>query len=492
MPPDPHPARWWTLAAVCIGIFMLLLDITIVNVALPDIAADLDGSFDDLQWVVDAYALALAAFLLTCGALADRLGRRLVFVAGLVVFVIASVLCGLAGSPLVLNLARGLQGLGGAAMFACSLALIAAVFTGRERGTAFGVFGAVTGASVAIGPLVGGALVEGVGWEAIFFVNVPIGVAAIALTLARVPESRDPDASRMDPLGAVLFSLALFGLVFGLVRGNSEGWGSAPIVVSLGGGALLLVTFVVTQVVRRDRAMLDLSLFRNPAFVGVSVAAVAISASMFSLFLYLTLYLQNTLGHSPLETGLRFLPITLMSFLAAPIAGRLTAVVPNRYLLGAGLGLIGVGQLLFRAVDGTSEWTALLPGFLVAGVGIGLTNPAIAASAVAVVDARRAGMASGINNTFRQIGIATGIAGLGALFEHLLSDAVPGVPAQALATGSPGVVPEAARASYVVEFAGALDELFLVAAVVSFAGALLALVLVRPRHLHGAPQAAPA
>lgn len=486
-PPQPHPGRWWTLAAVCTGIFMLLLDITIVNVALPDIARDLGASFDDLQWVVDAYALALAATLLTCGALADRFGRRLVFTCGLGLFVVASVLCGLAGTPLLLDLARGLQGIGGAAMFACSLALLAAVFTGGERGTAFGVFGAVTGGSVAIGPLVGGVLVESIGWEAIFFVNVPIGLAAIALTLRKVPESKDPGASRLDLPGVVLFSAALFGIVFGLVRGNSEGWGSATIVLALGGGGALLLAFVTAEALRPDRAMLDLGLFRKPAFVGVSVAAVAISASMFSLFLYLTLYLQNTLGHSPLETGLRFLPITLMSFLVAPVAGRLTAVVPTRLLLGAGLALIGIGQLLMRGLDGQSEWTALVPGFIVAGAGIGLTNPAIASTAVAVVEQRRAGMASGINNTFRQVGIAVGIAGLGALFEHLLNGAIPGVPAQALATGSPSVVPEEARGTFVAEFASALDELLLVAAVVSFAGAVLALALTRPRDLHHGP-----
>ncbi|WP_205696457.1 MFS transporter [Conexibacter sp. SYSU D00693] len=479
----PDPDRWWTLGAVCTGIFMLLLDITIVNVALPDIARDLGSSFNDLQWVVDAYALTLAAFLLTSGSLADLFGRRRVFVAGLGTFVVASVLCGLAHTPLLLDLARGLQGVGGAAIFACSLALIAGAFQGRERGTAFGVFGAVTGASVAIGPLVGGALVEGVGWEAIFFVNVPIGAAAIAITLRKVRESSDPGAARLDLPGVALFSLALFGAVFGLVRGNSEGWSSLPIVGALGGGALLLVLFVVLQVRRGEHAMLDLSLFRKPAFIGVSVAAFAISASMFSLFLYLTLYVQNTLGHSPLESGLRFLPITLVSFVVAPITGRLTQRVPTRYLLGLGLTLIGVGQLLFRAVDASSDWTALLPGFLVAGAGIGMTNPAIASTAIAVVEPRRAGMASGINNTFRQVGIATGIAALGALFEHLLSGEVRGVPAQALATGAPSVVPPAAREQFVAAFTHGLDELFLVAAVVSFAGALLALVLTRPRDL---------
>jgi MFS family permease len=219
--------KWWTLIAVSIAIFMLLLDITVVNVALPDIQRALHSSFQDLQWVVDAYSLTLAAFLLTAGSVADQIGRRRVFTAGLVVFTASSALCGLSSSALMLNLARGLQGTGGAMMFATSLALIAEAFHGRERGTAFGVFGAVTGGAVAVGPLIGGVITSGIGWEWVFFVNVPIGIGAVALTLTRVQESRDPDATGVDWLGLITFSGSLFLLVFALVRGNASGWGSA-------------------------------------------------------------------------------------------------------------------------------------------------------------------------------------------------------------------------------------------------------------------------
>jgi EmrB/QacA subfamily drug resistance transporter len=486
--------RWWTLAAVCVATFMLLLDITIVNVALPDIARSLHSKFSDLQWVIDAYALSLAAFMLTAGSLADLLGRRLVFVSGLGVFTFASVLCGLANTPIVLDLARGLQGVGGSAMFATSLALLATSFHGRERGTAFGVWGATIGASVAVGPLVGGALTEGFGWESIFFVNLPIGIAAIALTLRVVEESRDPEGTHIDWAGLVTFSGGLFLLVFALVRGNAEGWQSTLIVSFLIAAVVLLIAFLVVEL-RQERPMLDLELFRKPAFAGAAAVAFCLSASMFAMFLYITLYIQNSLGFKPLDAGLRFLPLTLISFFAAPISGRLSARVPVRALMGGGLAAVGCGLLLMGGLDANSEWTALLAGFLLAGAGVGMINPALASTAVGVVRPERSGMASGISNTFRQVGIATGIAGLGAIFQHILTTKVTAavgaaaahVPAGVLASGSPlvlthgrtGPAAEALRQRYLTGYTDALNELFVIAAVVAFVGAALAFALVR-------------
>src|SRR3954470_16026361 len=284
--------KWWTLTVVCVAVFMLLLDITVVNVALPLIERDLDASFSDLQWVVDAYALTLAAFLLTAGSVADLVGRRRVFVVGVCVFTAASALCGLSSTPLMLNLARALQGTGAAMMFACALALLAASYQGRDRGTAFGVWGAVTGASVAVGPLAGGILTQAIGWEAIFFVNVPIGIGVVALTLRTVQETRNPAGGAVDWPGLATFSGALFLLIFALIRGNVEGWGSTLITSMLIGAVVLLVAFVVVEVRGRE-PMLDLSLFRKPAFNGASIAAFVLSASMFSMFLYLTFYIQN-------------------------------------------------------------------------------------------------------------------------------------------------------------------------------------------------------
>lgn len=466
---------------MCVATFMLLIDITIVNVALPDIARDLEASFTDLQWVVDAYALSLASLLLTAGSLADLFGRRRIFVIGLALFTLASLLCGLATGPNFLNLARAAQGVGGAAMFATALALLAQAFAGPERGTAFGIWGATIGAAVAIGPLVGGFLVEHVSWQSIFLINLPIGIAAIGVALVKVTESSDPEHGRVDWPGLVTFSGGLFLLVFALVRGNAEGWTSSLIVGFLLGAGVLLVAFVLVES-RRAQPMLDLALFRRPAFAGAAMVAFCLSAGMFALFLYITLYLQNTLSLSPLETGVRFLPMTIVSFFAAPIAGKLQARVPMRWLFFTGMALVGTGLLLMRNIDAASGWTALLAGFIVAGAGIGITNPSIATTAVGVVEQRRSGMASGINNTFRQVGIATGIAGLGALFEHLISSrfSAPGLTSQVLAGGDPGVVPAALRHDYLVAYTGALDELFLIGAILAFAGAVAAAILVRP------------
>src|SRR6185436_9937616 len=308
--------------------FMLLLDITVVNVALPSIRADIGASFTDLQWVVDAYALTLAALVLTAGSVADRLGRRRVFAAGLAIFTTASLLCAIAPDALFLNLARAVQGVGGAAMFAVSLALIAQEFApGRERGTAMGVYGATIGVGVAIGPLVGGALTDGLGWRSIFYLNVPIGLATLALTALVVAESRDPHETRIDRAGVATFSTALGLLVLALVRGNDEGWGSPLILALLGGAAAMLVAFVVIERVVRE-PMLPLGLFRRPAFAGVQLAAFAVSGSIFALFLYMTLYLQNELGLTPFQAGVRYLPITVASFVAAPVAGALLSRVP--------------------------------------------------------------------------------------------------------------------------------------------------------------------
>jgi EmrB/QacA subfamily drug resistance transporter len=489
-----HDRRWWTLGAVCVATFMLLLDITIVNVALPDIATSLGSSFSDLQWVIDAYALSLAALLLTWGSTSDRIGRRAVFVMGLAIFTTASLLCGLAGSPLVLNLARAVQGIGGAAMFATSLALLANAFEGPARGTAFGLWGATTGAAVAVGPLVGGVLTESIGWESIFFINVPIGIGAIFISLTKLIESRDPDAGPTDWVGLVTFSGALFLLVFALVRGNAEGWGSPLIVSFLIGAAVLLVAFVIAEA-HQTRPMFDLALFRKPAFAGASIAAFALSASLFSMFLYLTLYIQNALGYSPLEAGLRFLPVSLLSFFVAPVAGKLSARLPVRALIGGGLVMVGLGLLLMHGVNASSGWTALLPGFIVAGVGIGLVNPPLASTAIGVVPPQRAGMGSGINSTFRQVGIATGTAGLGALFQQLLANKASGalahVPAEALATGDPRVAGPAGRHAYLALFTAGLNDLFVVAGIIAIAGGVLSFLLIRGRDFFVAPTEQP-
>ena len=321
-------AARWTLVVVCAATAILLLDVTVVNVALAQIERDLGASFDELQWVIDAYAITLASVLLVCGALADRIGRRRVLVAGLVVFAAASLVCAFAGDPVVLDVGRGIQGLGAAAMFATSLALLAQEFEeGEQRGFAFGVWGAVSGAAIALGPLVGGALVDAIAWEWIFLINVPIAAALIALTLTRVPEARPGRWEPLDVPGAVTFGAALFLVVLGLTRGNSEGWGDPVIVATLSAGAALLLVFIVVEL-RRTGPMLDLRLFRNRAFAGTAAVAFLQSVAIYPLFLFMSLWLQNILGYGPFETGLRLLPFTLLLFLVAPIAGKLTARRP--------------------------------------------------------------------------------------------------------------------------------------------------------------------
>jgi EmrB/QacA subfamily drug resistance transporter len=504
--------KWWTLTAVCTGVFMLLLDITIVNVALPDIQQELDASLSDLQWVIDAYALSLAALLLTAGSLADLFGRRRVFVIGLVVFTVGSVACGAAQDIFFLQVSRAFQGIGGAAMFSTALALLAAAFHGKDRGTAFGVFGATTGVAVAIGPVLGGALTSGISWRWIFFVNVPICLVALAVSLTRVVESKDRHAGRPDWIGFVTFSIALGALVYGLIEAGKDGWGTTRVVASFVVSAVLLVLFVVSQL-RQEHPMFDLGLLRKPTFTGGLVAAFGVSASIFSLLTYLVIYVQNVLGYSAVATGVRFLFLSVASFFAAAIAGRLSERVPVKWLIAPGFLVLGTGLLLIHGIADDSSWTHLIPGLLVAGVGIGMINPPLASTAVGVVPVARAGMASGVNSTFRQVGIATGIAALGSIFSQQVADAVrptlaAKVPPQALdgltAALSGGQVQPAAQAAsaaaaqnggasagqqahdLIVQVGtsgvvDALNHLTLIAAGIAFASALFSLVLIRQK-----------
>jgi EmrB/QacA subfamily drug resistance transporter len=477
--------KWWTLLVACVATFMLLLDVTVVNVALPDIRSDLGGTFTDMQWVVDAYALGLATLLLASGSLGDLLGRRMIFAFGIGLFVVASFVCGLAGSPTVLNLARGVQGIGAAMMFATSLALIAQEFPPTERGTALGLWGATTGFAVAVGPVIGGVITEHLGWEWIFFVNVPVGVIAIAMTLLRVPEGERDTGARIDWAGLVAFSGALFCLVLALIRGNDEGWGSGPIVALLVASAALLLAFVAIEL-RGKQPMLDLHLFRIPAFTGAQITAFCLHGSMFAMFLYLVIYIQSILGYSPLEAGVRFLPVSVLSFLVAPVAGKLAERLPVRAFLGAGLVLVGIGLLLMSGIDPSDDWTTLLPGFIVAGIGIGCTNPPLATAAIGVVEPRRSGAASGINSTFRQVGIATGIAALGALFQARVTDELGARLGPAVSSGA---LPPGARDAARQAFIDGLNEILIVAAIVAFTGGVLGFALVRTKDFvaHQAP-----
>ncbi len=493
--------KWWTLVAVCLGTFMLLLDVTIVNVALPNIQTSLHANFSDLQWVVDAYALSLASLLLTSGSLADLFGRRIVFSIGLVIFTAGSVLCGAAQSPLFLILSRAGQGIGGAIMFATSLALLASAFQGRERGVAFGVWGAITGVAVAIGPVLGGVLTSELSWRWIFFVNIPIGAFALLVSLTRIAESREARARRPDWAGFVIFSAALIALVYGLIRADQKSWGDTGVIICFAVAGAGIVAFVLAERFG-GHPMFDLSLFRLPTFVGGSIAAFALSATLFALLLYLVIYLQDDLGFSALGTGVRLLLLSGGILATSTLAGRASSRVPVKWLIAPGLVLVGVGLLLMRGLTGTSSWTHLIPGFIVAGLGTGLINPPLASTAVGVVEPARAGMASGINSTFRQVGIATGIAALGTIFAtHLASQVRSGLGAIPDLAGRSGQIsalvgngasgPAVAmappqyrgRLAAVIHssFTSSLDEILLIGAVVALAAAVLSLLLIRQR-----------
>jgi EmrB/QacA subfamily drug resistance transporter len=450
----------WTLLAVSLGTFMLLVDITIVVVALPSIRGDLHTTLSDVQWTVDAYSLSLAALLLPTGSLADIVGRRTVFVGGLAIFTVGSLLCGLASSGLMLILFRVLQGAGGAAVFSASLALLAQTFHGRERGVAFGIWGAVAAIATALGPLLGGLLTTGLSWHWIFYVNLPVGALAILITLTRVQQFRPPHACRIDFVGFALFTIGLTALVYGLIESDRRGWGSGLVVGALVVAAVMLVAFPLAERVVRE-PMFDLSLFRKPTFVGGSIAAFGMNGSLYAMLLYLVVYLQSALHFSALGCGWRLALITGGSLLTAIPAGRLSARMPVRWLIGPGLLLVGIGLLLMRGLTADSSWTHLIPGFIVAGLGSGMVNPPLASTAVGVVEPRNAGMASGINTTFRQVGIATSIAALGTIFASELR----GANAFTIAS----------------RYATATNELLLIAAMIAIVAAIAAVILIRPQ-----------
>ncbi len=505
--------KWWTLLAVCVGTFMLLLDVTIVVVAIPNIQQGLSATFGQIQWVIDAYALTLASLLLTAGVLADRYGRRRLFAIGLVVFTLGSLLCGLAQSPLMLILSRSGQGVGGAIMFATSLALLGNSFRGKDRGVAFGVWGAITGVAVSLGPILGGVITTAISWRAIFLVNVPIGVVAVAITLWRVDESRSPDPGRPDWTGFGLLTAGLISLVYGLIRAGETSWSDTGVLICLVLGGILLVSFAVAESRVAD-PMFDLALFRVPTFDGGLIAAFCMNGSLFAMLLYLVLYLQYALGYSALQTGLRLLLISGPTLVTATLAGRLSERVPVRWLIGPGLLLVGAGLFLMTGLTGTSSWTHLAPGFIISGAGAGFVNPPLASTAIGVVEPQRAGMASGVNTTFRQIGIAVSIAALGTIFSSSLRhdlglrlDPIPQLRAhaeqivtavrQGQTSTAFGSVPDNLRgqleSAIRASFASGINELLYVTGVLALIGAVSALLLIRNRDFaHRQPAEAPA
>ena len=411
----PENKKWWTLGAVSVGLFVIMLDNTVVNVALPSIRRSLGVSLEGLEWVVAGYALTFAAFLLTGGKLADYFGRRLIFMIGLAIFTAASLACGLAPTGGFLIGARVVQGLGGALMNPATLSIITATFAPRERGKAIGIWAGVSAMALAIGPLVGGLLTEHVNWNWIFFINVPIGIAGLFAIPLFIDESRDESAEqRLDVPGLVTSAIGLFALTYAFIEANNYGWTSSRIVGSFVVAAIALVAFILLE--RHQRApMLDLSLFRNRTFSGSNAAMLFVGLAMFGTFFFVSLYMQNVLGYSPVQAGASFLPMTILIILIAPRAGALTDRVGSRWLVGGGMTLLA-GMLFYFTTLGASEsFWALLPGLLLGGVGMGMTMTPTTAAAMSAVPVDQAGVGSAVLNSARQVGGSLGIAVMGAI-----------------------------------------------------------------------------
>jgi len=486
----------WTLIVVCTSTAVLLLNVAAPNVALEAIADDLDASFTDLQWVLSGYSLVLAVFQLTAGSLADLFGRRKLFAIGLVLFTTASALCALAPSAGLLIGARALQGLGAAVMFPASLALLAQEFEGAARGRAIGIWGATIGLAFAAGPLVGGVLVDSFGWHAIFLLGVVFGLPTLVLLLTRIGESRDPDPRPVDWPGVTTLSLGLFLIVFAVLRGNALGWTSAPVLGLVAAGVVALIAFARIEL-RVQHPMIELRLFRNRTFLGATVIVATLAGGSFGVFVYLSLFLLDVAGGSPVEVGLWLAPLALVAFATSLGAGRLAGRVPLTGALAVGMGLTAGGLLLMMGVDADSSWAHLLAGLIVVGAGTGLANPLVTFAHLGVLPPAQGGLASGINNTARQLGLAVGIAALGAVLQSTIAERVEeradglgsarGAITDRIADGdvagatrlAPAGARDGLRTTYEAAFASGLNELLLIALALALIGVAAAVVLVR-------------
>ena len=455
--------KWWTLAAVAFGLFMIMLDNTVVNVALPSIQRELGADLSSLQWIVTGYALTFAALMLIGGKLADAYGRRLIFVVGIVVFTLASLACGLAGSEEQLIAWRVVQGAGAALMNPATLSIIAATFPPRQRGTAIGIWAGVSALALAIGPLVGGLLTEHVGWEWIFYVNIPVGLLAIAASYLFIEETRDETHVRLDLPGLATSALGLFALTYALIEANTYGWGSTRIVGSFLVAAVALAAFLVLE--RRQRApMLDLTLFRSGTYTGANLVVLLVALAMFGVFFFVSLYMQNVLGYSAVQAGAAFLPMTILIILLAPVAGKTSDRVGSRWLMTTGMTLLAVQLVYFSQLGPDETFWALLPGMLIGGAGMSLTMTPSAAAATRAVPVAKAGVGSAVLNAFRQVGGAVGLALIGAIMAQ-----------------------EAGSRQTVDAFMDGFESSLLVAAAIALLGAVVAAVLVRPHELEERP-----
>jgi EmrB/QacA subfamily drug resistance transporter len=464
--------KWWALALLSVVQFMIVLDIAIVNVALPSIQVDLGFSQENLQWVISAYALVFGGFLLLGGRTADLVGRRRMFIIGLAVFSLASLVAGLAWNEPSLIGARALQGLGAAIIAPAALSIVMTTFNeGRERNIALGVWGAVGGFGAAAGVLLGGVFTDALSWEWIFFINIPVGLAALALAPVLLAESRDRTATSFDAPGAVLVTAGLSAAVFGITQANDYGWGSAKTIGIFVAAAVLLVGFVVWEL-RAKEPLMAFSIFRIKTVAGANIAGFILGTALFSMFLMLTLYMQQVLDFSAMETGIAYLAVAGTSIIWAMVAQTLVTKVGVKPVLVTGMTLLTVGLVYFTQVSVDGSYVAdLLPGFLIIAMGMAFAFVSISIAALAGVPAEEAGLASGLINTSQQIGGALGIAVLSAVAIAQTNDA----------TASGDAVPQALTSGF--------QAAFWVGAGVAAAGVIASLVLIRKEELAAVPQA---
>jgi EmrB/QacA subfamily drug resistance transporter len=457
--------RWWTLGALCFALFMIMLDNTVVNVALPAIRADLGISVSELEWTVAAYALTFASLLLTGGKLGDLLGRRKIFIVGLTVFTLSSLACGLSSSAPQLISARAVQGIGAALMMPATLSIISHTFHARERGMAIGIWAGVSALALAIGPLLGGIITEHISWNWIFYVNVPIGVLAVIAAIVVVPESKDTShEQRLDLPGLLTSGIGLLALVYALIEGHQYGWTSARILALFAVAVVALGGFVLLEMHQR-LPMLDLSLFRNGTFAGANIVAILVTLAMFGIFVFFPIYMQTIRGWSPIQAGAALLPWTVMIVIFAPIAGKLSDRVGSRWLMAGGMTIVAACCLLLSTVTLHSTFWHMLPAFLLGGLGMSFVMTPMSAAAMGAAPVAKAGVASGVLNTFRQVGVALGIAITGAIVANRAASAAAG-------GASP---PEA--------FVHGLTFAMRVSAAICFGAAVIAATLVR-RYRH--------
>ena len=412
---SPESRKWWTLLAVSFGLFMIMLDNTVVNVSLPSIRRDLHIGISELEWVVNAYALTFGVLLLTGGKLADLLGRRRIFVIGLVIFTAASFFCGIANSAGTLIGARTVQGVGAALMNPATLSIITATFPPRQRGMAIGIWAGVSAMALAIGPLIGGLLTQHASWSWVFFINVPIGIAGIVAAFVFIDESRDESKEqRLDPLGLLSSGIALFALTYALIEANTFGWGSTRIITLFIIAAVFFAAFIVLEL-RQRIPMLDLTLFKNPTFAASNAVMLLVGLAMFGVFFFISLYVQGVLGYSPTQAGATFLPMTVLIILVAPQAGRLSDKFGPRWLITIGQALLAVSLLLFSRLGLDSDFYDLLPALILGGLGMALSMAPLTSAAMGSIPVDKAGVGSAVINSMRQVGGSVGLALMGAI-----------------------------------------------------------------------------